>query len=116
MLATLQEKLLAAVLLLAIGVLIGAGGSHLFYAPRLELARNQVAQMGQDIKDQNTAIEKMKSDAKERAQQAQAAIDAAQAEARRHQTRAQQLLLRQKPAGQDDCQAAADLISQELGK
>lgn len=116
MLETLQEKLLAAAVLLAAGVMLGVFGSHLFYAPRLALARNQIAQLGQDIKDQNAAVEQMKADAKERAQQAQAAIDAAQAEARRHQTRAQQLLARQKPAGQDDCQAAADLITQELGK
>lgn len=113
---TLQATLIAGAVALVAGLAGGAYAAHAYYAPRLEVAELKVKNLGEKIKEQNVAVQRLKDDAAERQHQAEARVAAAQAEALQHQARAQQILMRQKPAGVNDCQAAADLIRQELGK
>lgn len=72
--------------------------------------------MAGQITDQNAAVDKLREDADERERLAKKAVDAAQAQARRADTRAQQLLAAQVPQGVDECTAASALITQELQK
>lgn len=72
--------------------------------------------MGARIADQNAAVDKLREDADERERLARKAVDAALAQARMADTRAQQLLAAQVPQGVDECTAASALIKQELQK
>lgn len=72
--------------------------------------------MAGQITEQNSAVDKLREDADERERLAKKAVDAAQAQARMADTRAQQLLAAQVPQGVDECTAASALIKQELQK
>ena len=113
---TLQATAIAGAAALVVGLAGGAYASHAYYSPRLELAKSQVDQWEHKVDDQNKAIDDLRVAAKQRDDAASAAVAAAHVEAVKFQTRAQRVLATQKPAGKDDCTAAADLIAQELGK
>lgn len=113
---TLQATLIAGGVALVIGLSGGAYMTHAYYAPQLEAANHKIDQLGDDIREQNRAVQALKADGDRRKAEADAAVAAAHDAAVKSQTRAQQILGRQKPVGQDDCQAAAALITMELGK
>lgn len=119
----LKEAAIAAGVALVVGLAAGVYLAHLFYSPRLALkdawiqqANGRIVVLGQDIKDQNEAIDKLQLAAADRAKQAAAALQKAQIARVQAEHDAAQILAAQPAPGVDRCTAASDLIRQELAR
>ena len=80
----------------------------------LEVSQASVKSLQAAIVDQNTAIDKMKSDADAREIAGQVAIAKAKADAAANKKRADDIIHAQIPAGKTACDAANDLFNQEI--
>lgn len=97
------------------GVLAGAGGAHLYYAPRLALAQERTDALGERVREQNRAVEAMAADGERRKAEAAAAKAAASKAAQAHTKRAAELEALPVPAG-EDCAAIDALLTKGLGR
>lgn len=101
---------------LVAGAGLGGWAAHAFYAPRLELERTRVDALAGALTIQNTAVERLQDEAKERARRAKKALADAKAEAEQAMRDAMDILTRQPPPDVDRCTAASALVRQELAK
>lgn len=113
-LSGLGAKLIGAAVGLLVAFVAGAAASRGHYLPKLELERARAERLAADVTAQNDALEALREQADRRAVEAQAAIEMAAADARRHETRAQQILARQRPAGATECQAVVEVLREGL--
>lgn len=113
---SLKLTAIACAACLAVGFAGGGFVAHLFYAPRLELANVKVESLGEDIRRQNAAVDRVQKAGEERAKQAETALAAAQKERDAAELAAADILSRQPKPGENRCAAASALIRQELGR
>lgn len=106
-------RLVIAIAIALACVALGAATAHLYYAPRLELAKATVKDRDDKIATQNTAIDRLKEEGEKRKQAAAEAVLQATQRAKPQRVAAQQLLSRPQPAGMSACQAACDLLEHE---
>lgn len=121
----ITAKVAAVVGAAALVVGLGLGGwlAHVIYAPQLETAATKldaanlkIETLGEDIRRQNQAIDKIRKDAEALAAKAAKALQAAQAARDQAEADAQNLLAAQPAPGEDHCTAASALIRKELGR
>lgn len=116
LLSGLGEKLIGVAAAMLLVFSAGAAASRKYYLPKLELERERVERLAADVNAQNDALEALREQADRRAVEAQAAIDLAAADAKRHETRAQQILARQRPASATECQAVVEVLREGLSQ
>lgn len=112
----LQGMLIAACAAFVLGFGSGGYAVHAFYSPRLELAKSQVKDLGDKLKEQNDGIEKQAKAEKARAAAAAKELAAVKTAAEQAERDWLDLLQRQPAAGIDRCTAASALITEELAK
>lgn len=112
----IPPKWLAAGALLFSFSAIGAYATYRFYAPRLDRAKQEIGLLNNLIESQNRTVDEMVKAGEKRAREARQAIEAAKQEASKLNTKAQQVLMVEKPSDVDECRAASDLIRAELAK
>jgi len=116
MLEKLGAKIAAAAVAVVLSMAAGAWLAAQWYAPRLELAEGKVENLGEQVREQNRAIEALREAEKTRKAEADRRVAAAAEKAREDERAAQVLLSEQRPAGMDACTAASALITKELRK
>ncbi|GAP37904.1 hypothetical protein [Piscinibacter sakaiensis] len=99
---------------LLLGLIVGAGGSTLYWHGRLSDQRARGDQLEASLGAQAEGVKLLKQAAARREMDARQAQAAAERAARQHDARAQALLQRRPPAGVDACTAASALIREEL--
>lgn len=119
----LKEAAIIGAIALGVGLVGGGYVAHLYYSPRLELKDTQLQQangriqaLGQDIKDQNDALDKIQLAASDRAKKAEAALKKAQIQRDKAEKDAADIMAAQPAPGEDRCTAASELIRKELGR
>ena len=90
--------------------------AYKYYAPKLQLAHEQLGALNmtntalrQSIEQQNSAVAALTQQAQQRQQMAEAATRQAQTRARQTQRQAQAVLLLKPPAGADPCRVSLPL-------
>ena len=101
---------------LVAGLALGGLAAHGWYSPRLELAQNQVKDLGDKLTEQNDAVERLRQETVDLAERVRRAQAAASKKRREADTSAQKVLTLARPQGVDECTSASTLIRQELGK
>src|SRR5437879_4305517 len=97
-----------------LALVMGAGVASAFYRPRLELAQARVEQLGNDVREQNSAITRLREDTEKRKARVDKAMVGAAAARGDHERRAADLMDTQ-PVG-EDCKAIDALLRKGLGQ
>ena len=83
-------------------------------AGELEVSQASVRSLQQAIKDQNSAIDKLKEDSDKRFAEHQAEVNKAKAVAASYKKQAEQIMISKVPPDQSNCDAANNLFNGEL--
>jgi uncharacterized protein YlxW (UPF0749 family) len=83
-------------------------------AGELEVSQASVRSLQQAIKDQNSAIDKLKEDSDKRFAKHQAEVNKAKAVAASYKKQAEQIMISKVPPDQSNCDAANNLFNGEL--
>lgn len=99
---------------LLLGMVLGGGLANAWYSPLLELERTRVSSLAGLIKDQNEAIDSLKTASETQLKQSAEALEFARAARQAAEKSVDELRRRRPPVGVDQCVAAQALIAEEL--
>jgi len=106
----LQGLALGAVL----GFAAGVAAAWWHYSPRLKVAEQRAEHLVDLVREQNRAVEALKTATDNRIAAARAAAERARGEAEAHRKAADRILSQRLPAGLDACTASCMLIDAEV--